>query len=57
MFSQIAITILGLFVVFMGLIEVNPLTGGPAALIVVLSSNALYRTVRDKRNHEPARQN
>ena len=50
LYLQIAIIVLASFVAFMGLIEANPLTGGPAALIVVLASYALYKNIVQGRN-------
>ncbi len=48
LFSLIAILILGLFVTFMGLIEVNPLTGGAGFLVVILAGHALFRLKAQK---------
>ena len=48
LFSQIAIVILGLFLVVMGFIEVNPLTGGLGALVAIFAGHTLYKLTTGK---------
>lgn len=48
LFSQIAIIILGLFLVVMGFLEVNPLTGGLGALVAIFAAYTLYKLMTGK---------
>jgi len=48
LFSQIAIIILGLFLVVTGFLDVNPLTGGLGALVAIFAGHTLYKLMTGK---------